>query len=199
MRRAGSRSDQATVSLDAPRPGLPRRAVIMLAVAAVGSFAAGAARFGLRPPGTPAAASSSPRVDGTHCVERKLRYGVTDSPSVRDAEYRFERDPRRAIRVPDPGVYDAPLDPVASLHAALHASIVVYHRPDSGPAASADLASLVDAARRIAVPLVVSPRAQRPALVGVRAGASVTCSGTTAADVRALRAFVRAQFPAIAG
>jgi hypothetical protein len=180
------------VSLDHHRPRRSRAAALALVLAIAGTFAAGAALFGLRPAGAEPARTGS--VPGTHCTEQALRYGVTSSAAVHERQNRFERD-AGALPVPEPGVYARALDPTASLHAVLHGSLVVYHRAG----AAEGLAPFLRLAHGHGVPVVVSPREQAPAFVAIRGGAALTCAGTAAADIDALRAFAGAQFAALAG
>lgn len=169
-----------------PRSPLRRHALKAAALAVVGAVAAGP--WLLDSPSDASTPAATPgRIAGTSCHETALRWGVTNRSDVRQQQDRFERSGRP---VPNPGAYATPLDPVASLHAAAHDMVVLYHRADAG----ARLAALHTRAQTVRVPVVLSPRDQPEALVVVRDGAELRCDTADDADLAAAWRFAAAPF-----
>lgn len=166
--------------------------VAVAVVAALASFFAGAAAFGLH---APAAAEPAPPSAG--CTEKTLKFVVTDDETVHAEQLRFERRlSAESPALPAPGLHPKPVDPVASLHAASHGYIVVYFRAGTPDESLGTIARHAVAQK---IPLLAAPRQQRDALVAVREGMELRCSSAGPEQLARLRAFGAAVYPGLAG
>jgi hypothetical protein len=141
------------------------RALIGLSAVLVATLAAGVLflGFGGRAPAAVAAGG---------CTERPFAYDAAELAR----QNKFERGILGGgATLPAVGFHAERLDPVASLHAASHSYIVVYYRPGTPTAA---LKALADDAVAEKAPVLVSPRAQKPAVVAITQNRELSCSGT---------------------
>jgi hypothetical protein len=133
-------------------------------------------------------------------VERSLRFRVTDDAHEAELQRRFEsRLGADGASLPSPGMYDRALDPVASLHLVSHAHVVVYFREGLSGRELAPLRELSDRAVALQIPLVVSPREQRSALVAVKDGVALMCAAADRPEHEAIRSFSAALYPSLTG
>lgn len=175
--------------------GISRRAVCALAVFVLSTFAAGALAFGL------GAARSEQAVAGTRdgCQERELRFTVTNDQREVDRQLAFESKLLGAgAELPPAEFHAAPVDQTASLHAASHNYVVVYHRDDIAAGDLGELRELHALARSQLIMMLVAPRAQEPALVAVRAGMELSCAAARADQVARVRAFAAELYRSLA-
>ncbi len=126
---------------------------------------------------------------------RALRFTVTDDPAEFARQQRFEA---QSNTVPAPGFYDRVLAVDPTLHAASHAFVVVYARPDVHGDALDALKGLDAAARRTKAPVVVSRRAQEPGLVALSRGYQLSCRLGGAAQVAEVRRFAAQEYASVA-
>lgn len=147
----------------------------VLVLAALAVVTAGAATLGMRSVATPAQAAAAPAKCTAHA----------DTAPVPEV-----------ASIPAAGLHADPVALAVARHATTHGYLVILHRGRSVPDG---LAALARDAVQQKIPLAVAPRSQRAAIEAYGAGRRMTCTGAGPAQVRDLRAFVAAQYPALAG
>lgn len=174
---------------------MSRRVLIALVVLSAAGFAVGAVAYGTSSGGgTPKASPSS----AAACREQNLRYEYTDDPRMVDRQRQYEADLLASrVQLPAPRFHDQPVDELGAIHAVSHGYVVVFYREGSGPPGLDDLRRLERIAVAQKAPVLVAPRAQRPALVALRRGVQLTCASVAAAQVKRTRAFAARAYPSL--
>lgn len=184
--------DDAAHQSESDEPGswLGLRTVALLAGALLAALLGGIVLWGTAGEVAPTVADGA-----SGCAVHALRFTVTDDPAEYERQRRFERT---VNAVPAPGFYDRALDRDATLHAASHAFVVVFARPDVGGAGEDGLRALNAAAARTKAPVVIARRAQDPAIVALSRGYELTCRLGGAAQAAEVRRFAAQEYASVA-
>lgn len=170
--------------------GLGLRTVLALVAVLVGSLVAGVLVWGTGTDAPPTVSNAA-----TGCTVEPLRFTVTNDPKVFAAQQQFEQG---LNAVPKPGYYDRVLDSVPTLHAASHSFVVVYVGDGVDGDATDSLKALAKAAVQTKAPVIVSKRAQQPALVALSRGYQLTCPKGTVAQAAEVRRFAAQEYASVA-
>ncbi|MBO9533951.1 MAG: hypothetical protein J7513_13355 [Solirubrobacteraceae bacterium] len=169
--------------------GLSLRSIVFLVGALLVALAGGMVVWGASGDVAPTVAD-----EASGCTVRALRFTVTDDPAEFARQQRFEVTTNT---LPAPGFYDRELAADPTLHAASHSFVVVYARPDVGGDAIDGLKGLDAAARKTKAPVVISRRAQGPALVALSRGYQLSCRQGGAPQAAEVRRFAAQEYASV--
>ncbi|MBJ7471627.1 MAG: hypothetical protein JHD16_10015 [Solirubrobacteraceae bacterium] len=175
---------------DDDRPAGGRRTAVILVAALVIALIAGLATWGLAGEQAPTVADGA-----SGCEVRALAYTVTDDPEEFAIQKRFESEDNT---VPAPGFYDRILEPVAALHAAAHAYVVVFVRPGARGDGVDRLRALEERAAATKAPVIVSQREQVPGFVALARGYELSCADDGAAQAAEVARFAAQLYGSVA-